>query len=557
MEGIWTRIGQVVARRTVVVLVLVLVVTAVLAGGLSRLDFATGQDSYIDKDSTEAQDNRRYQDALRRREHGRAVHRAGRRHGRRPVHPGEPRPLRAARRLSCTIRAAGSRRSSRRSPLLRWTQDLITSRRRHRILTGAIDPRARSGGGSPPPAGRCGTDVGALGGRRRAVVRQPRMAALPAVRQRRLLSSADGEVVAPAGRRARDPQTAAARSSLTRTTRRDRVRGQRHLDELATGSRSVKDAVAGQDVRGRRRDRHRHADLPHRHQRLSAGGMLTLGLIAVAVMLIVLAIAFRVRWRLLPMLAVLVGIVWGFGAVRLHRHRTCRSSRSPGCRSSSVSASSSRSRCTTGSRRSACSTATRTPSARPLARLGPPMVVATVSAVISFLVMRISRVPMIQDFGVLLSIGIVMLLVAGIVVPTPCSAPASAVGRRRRRRAGWVERILHWLGSPAVDGRRAARRVAVVIPVVGLVLERNSEIESDPINWADQSTDTVKNARRLEQRRELRDHARHLHRDERARRRTASSPTSWARSSHDFVARGSRRRTPRSSQASSLASTVS
>ena len=62
MEGLWTRIGQVVARRTVVVLVLVVVVTAVLAGGLSRLEFATGQDSYIDKDSTEAKENRRYQD---------------------------------------------------------------------------------------------------------------------------------------------------------------------------------------------------------------------------------------------------------------------------------------------------------------------------------------------------------------------------------------------------------------------------------------------------------------------------------------------------------------
>jgi len=62
MESIWSRVGQVIARRTVVVLVLVLVITAVLAGGLSRLDFATGQDSYIDKDSTEAQDNRRYQE---------------------------------------------------------------------------------------------------------------------------------------------------------------------------------------------------------------------------------------------------------------------------------------------------------------------------------------------------------------------------------------------------------------------------------------------------------------------------------------------------------------
>ncbi|MCZ7629742.1 MAG: MMPL family transporter [Microthrixaceae bacterium] len=43
------------------------------------------------------------------------------------------------------------------------------------------------------------------------------------------------------------------------------------------------------------------------------GGMLTLGGIAVAVMIAILMLFFHVRWRLLPLGVVLVGIVWAFG----------------------------------------------------------------------------------------------------------------------------------------------------------------------------------------------------------------------------------------------------
>ena len=42
--------------------------------------------------------------------------------------------------------------------------------------------------------------------------------------------------------------------------------------------------------------------------------MLTLGAIAVAVMTVILIVAFGVRWRLLPLLGMAVGVVWGFGA---------------------------------------------------------------------------------------------------------------------------------------------------------------------------------------------------------------------------------------------------
>ena len=43
------------------------------------------------------------------------------------------------------------------------------------------------------------------------------------------------------------------------------------------------------------------------------GGMLTLGAIAVGIMVLILALLFGVRWRLLPLVIVLTGVVWAFG----------------------------------------------------------------------------------------------------------------------------------------------------------------------------------------------------------------------------------------------------
>ena len=42
---------------------------------------------------------------------------------------------------------------------------------------------------------------------------------------------------------------------------------------------------------------------------------------------------------------------------------------------------------------------------------------ATIAGVLAFLALRISKVPMIRDFGVLLAVGVVVLVIVGIVVP--------------------------------------------------------------------------------------------------------------------------------------------
>ena len=131
--------------------------------------------------------------------------------------------------------------------------------------------------------------------------------------------------------------------------------------------------------------------------------------------------------------------------------------------------------------------------------MGPPLVAATIAAVIAFLTVKISKVPMVQDFGVLLSIGIVALLVAGVVLPT------TIIGARERRSPttkepveSWVEKTVDRLGSLPRVAVLPLVIVAVGLPVLGLFLESGSKIESDPINWANQSSTSIKNARTLE-----------------------------------------------------------
>ncbi len=131
--------------------------------------------------------------------------------------------------------------------------------------------------------------------------------------------------------------------------------------------------------------------------------------------------------------------------------------------------------------------------------MAPPLIAATIAAVIAFLTVKISKVPMVQDFGVLLSIGIVALLVAGVVIPI------TIIGARERRsptteepKASWVEKTVDRLGSLPHHAVLPLVIIAVLMPILGLILEGGSKIESDPINWANQGSTSIKNARTLE-----------------------------------------------------------
>lgn len=492
----WRSIGRWLSRRTLVVAAAVVVVTALATLGLGRLDFATGQDSYIDPGSQVAKDNERYQ-LLFGGENMVVLFTVP--EGRTVV------DLLTAdniAQLQAVETELGSNEAIQAvvSPvsLLTWTQDLITSGTASEILARTIERE-------PDPAAqeRRRTDamittlrLGAAGEQSYA---NPEWVRFLVFGNDGFSIDADGTLVSPP-----------AEQMTVRTALRAFVPDPRHavfaavlvgnapLDALADGASAVEAAFAGLDFGD--------ADvvitgtptfLTDINDYLQ-GGMLTLGAIAVAVMVVILVVAFKVRWRLLPLVGMSVGVVWGFGAFgatgtmlslvtiaglpiliglgiefsiqmqnRIEEERAV--DRDPD------------------------------PFGETMRHLGPPLLVATVAAVIAFMTVRISKVPMVQDFGVLLSIGIVALLVAGVVLPT------AIIGARERRgpsRAasvpGWVERIVDRLGSLPRRAVLPLVAVAIAIPVLGLALEGGSRIESDPVNWADPSSASIRNARTLE-----------------------------------------------------------
>jgi hypothetical protein len=123
-----------------------------------------------------------------------------------------------------------------------------------------------------------------------------------------------------------------------------------------------------------------------------------------------------------------------------------------------------------------------------------------VAAVVGFAALRLSPVPMIRDFGLLLCLGVLVLVSAAIVLPTTLLFLAD---RGRPDRAG----------PPAKPGlvERSVRRLsilptAVVVTVLvvggaaavaGLVVEGRMPIDTEVENWVDQNGSAVTELREL------------------------------------------------------------
>lgn len=213
------------------------------------------------------------------------------------------------------------------------------------------------------------------------------------------------------------------------------------------------------------------------------GGMATLGLVAAVVMLAILWFVFRARWRLLSLAVVAVGLVWAFGAVgytgvplsmvtisglpillglgvdfAIQTHNRFEEEARAGRGLTAVDAV--------------------------MAHMAPPLTLAMGAAVAGFLALQLSAVPMIEDFGILLAVGMVVLVVEAIVTVTAVLA--------------WRERHHPTERRPATPGtgRLAAAatllspRYALALALAGLALgaagfaaEAGTPIQTDPEAW--------------------------------------------------------------------------
>ncbi|HEX5366838.1 MAG TPA: MMPL family transporter [Acidimicrobiales bacterium] len=224
------------------------------------------------------------------------------------------------------------------------------------------------------------------------------------------------------------------------------------------------------------------------------GGMLTLGGIAVGIMVVILVLLFGVRWRLLPLFVILVGVMWAFGlagylgiplsvvtiaglpvmlgvgidyAIQMHSR----------IEEEVVIAREEH------------------PIQEAAVNLGPALLVVTFDAIFAFMALRFAKVPMIRDFGLLLAVGIAAICVCSIVLPLAILGIREFRSPTRSRRdfsQGRLARLVVWLGDLPTRTAVPLAVVSVVVFAGGILVEDDLTVESDPENWVNQDTQVIR-----------------------------------------------------------------
>lgn len=280
-----------------------------------------------------------------------------------------------------------------------------------------------------------------------------------------------------------------------------RIVGNASIEEEGRVSHAVKAVVAGYDFPGHELLATGTPVLLDEINAYLQGGMATLGLIAVLVMLFVLWLAFRVRLRLLPLAVVAVGTAAALGAAGYagiglslvtisglpifiglgvdfaiqvqNRYVEQRAAGDAPAEAATIAVS----------------------------RMGPPLTVAMMAGAFGFLALRLSPVPMIRDFGLLLCLGVVVLVAAAVLLP----ATVLVLGERRRPRArmerqdhtGVVERAVAQLTSLGRTPVLALLLVGVVVAAAGFVVEGRMPIETSAERWVSPTGTAVRELTRL------------------------------------------------------------
>jgi uncharacterized protein len=203
------------------------------------------------------------------------------------------------------------------------------------------------------------------------------------------------------------------------------------------------------------------------------------GLYSLAAMVVVLLLVFRARWRLLVLPVIAVAMIWAFGAIGYL-----------GIPLTMVTMSGLPILVGLGVdfaiqvharyEEEAVRHADALP--RALAGIGPALLVALVAAAAGFLALRISPVPMIDDFSVLLGVGTGVLLVAVLAF-----VPVVLVWRDRRhgprsvreRRHLGVERLVVALTTAARQRTPVVVGLALVVAALGFLVNPRIPVESD------------------------------------------------------------------------------
>jgi len=221
--------------------------------------------------------------------------------------------------------------------------------------------------------------------------------------------------------------------------------------------------------------------------------MVRMAILATVIMAVVLSLLFPVRWRFLSLPLVLVGCVWAFGlmgllglpltmvtisglpiliglgvdfAIQFHSRFDEESHRQPNAGSALRES---------------------------LTHIAPAIAVAVLAATLGFLVLHISRVPMIRDFGSMLAVGTVMLFLAMLFILN------AILFLRDRGRQGdqvdqpltarfRVENVVQTLTRNTVGRVLPIVAVGLFIALVGLLVDSRIPVQTDPERFIPQDS---------------------------------------------------------------------
>lgn len=490
MQRVWSWLGLNLGKRAGTVAAVAVVLTAVFGFGITKLNFATGQDSYLNKSDTVYKDSVDYQNlfggqamlTLVTMDKGKSVA---------DLFTGDG--IAKWQTVERQLRAGGKLVFGIVSPrtALEFTDKLVASPSGNptdsvagKILLGAT-------GRDPSAAGKAARSAS-------AVTTLNRLTAIP-VDQRVLTNRAYVDFLL-------HDNDGSIRKAL-----RPFFPDDRHAQMIVRlpGNQDIKDEGTAADFVTATTSDLSFADatvtttgapvlLKDINDYLT-GGMLTLGAIAVVIMVLILLLLFGVRWRLLPLGVILLGVVWAFGlagylgipltivtiaglpvmlgvgidyAIQMHAR----------VEEEVVIARASH------------------PIQETARNLGPALLVVTFDAVFAFAALRFSKVPMIRQFGLLLAVGIVVICVTSIV------APLALLGIREYRsptkgrdyREGPLGRLVVRLGSLPSKAAVPLCIFSVVVFGGGILVEGRLVLQTDPIQWVNQDSKVIHDLHTLE-----------------------------------------------------------
>jgi len=488
-DHLWRRVAGSFGNNVGVVAVAGLAITLLAGLGVTKLTFATGQDSYLNADDRVAIDTVAYQGefggqamlVLLRAEDGTNV-----------VDLLSPQNQAAFDRLATTLQARPDLVESVVTPssVLVWSDALSHSPDGNpantvfgkMVVNGIADDPSDTG-----KAARVADSTRTL----------ERFAAIP-LGQRRIDNRAWVDLLL----RGNDGQIRKALRGVILDERHVqvvvRLKGNAALETESAGAQLVRDAVAAAGIEGATITVTGAPVLIDQINSYLRGGMLNLGGVALAAMALIIIVFFRVRWRLLPLAVIVVGVVWAFGlagfvgvpislvtiaglpvmlgvgidyAIQLHARVE--------------------EEIADGDARPIETTAR---------HLGPALVVVTFDAVFAFVALRFAKVPMIREFGLLLAIGVGAVCLATIVVTltTLGLRERTSPSPRRAFEPGPLGRLVVRLGSTPAWAAPVILLASVAVFVGGARVEDQLSLQTDPLQWVDQHSAAVEDFRVVE-----------------------------------------------------------